>query len=169
VDMIAGHSTVETVYDPSLVRVPGKHTAFFQMLAPGVIEGDWDKRHAEIEGRVMAKWSEYVENLEGNVIIKSSETPVDIERRLPSMHRGSIKHGDYNILQMGYMRPNDLCSRTDTPVPGLYVCGASTYPGGLVIGGPGYVAANKVVKDMEANKWWKLPDYVQKYVEEYIK
>jgi len=62
----------------------------------------------------------------------------DIEIRLPNMRFGSIKHGDYSPVQLGCFRPNQECSSTKTPIDGLYVCGASTYPGGLVIGGPGY-------------------------------
>ena len=84
------------------------------------------------------------------------------------MKNGSIKHGEYNALQMGYFRPNDLCSTSKTPIEGLYVCGASTYPGGLILGGPGYIAANRVAEDMGVTKWWKYSDKIENYVKEYI-
>jgi len=48
------------------------------------------------------------------------------------------------------------------------VCGASTYPGGLVLGGPGYLAANKVAEDMGAKKWRKPTPEVEKYVATYL-
>ena len=137
-DLIAGHSTVETLWDSSLA-LPGKHTAFFQMLVPGPIEGGWEEKKEQVEKRVMEKWGEYAGNIaKKNILIQASETPADIERRIPCMKNGSIKHGEYNSLQMGYFRPNDLCSTSRTPIEGLYVCGASTYPGGLILGGPGY-------------------------------
>jgi phytoene dehydrogenase-like protein len=60
------------------------------------------------------------------------------------MKRGSIKHGAYTTLQMGYLRPNDLCSQSQTPIPGLFLGGASMYPGGMILGGPGYIAAQVV-------------------------
>ncbi len=168
IEVIAGHSTVETLYDPTLA-LPGKHTAFFQMIAPGGLKGGWEEKKKEVEEEVMSVWSSFATNLSPeNILITTSETPLDIERRIPCMKNGSIKHGDYNSLQMGYFRPNDLCSSTKTPVEGLYVCGASTYPGGLVLGGPGYLAATRVAEDMGVNKWWKLPDYVKKYAEDYI-
>jgi len=44
----------------------------------------------------------------------SSETPLDIEARIANMVRGSFKHGDYNPIQMGYFRPNDICSASRT-------------------------------------------------------
>ncbi len=169
VDHVAGHSTVETLYDSKLAQVPGHHTGFFQMLVPGKVDGDWEERKQEIEDRVMTTWSGYAANANGdNLIMKSSETPADIERRIPCMKHGSIKHGEYNPLQMGYFRPNDMCSRTSTPIEGLYVCGASTYPGGLVIGGPGYIAANKIAEDMGVQKWWSYSERIKKYAAEYI-
>jgi len=85
------------------------------------------------------------------------------------MVRGGIKHGDYNILQMGNNRPDQSCSSTRTPVAGLYVCGASTYPGGMVTGGPSYIASDAIVEDMGAKKWWKTPAFVTKYVDTYLK
>ncbi len=48
------------------------------------------------------------------------------------------------------------------------MCGASTYPGGLIIGGPGYIAANIVAEDAGVDKWWKMPDYIQKYHDTYF-
>ena len=167
-ELIAGHSTVETLWDPSLA-LPGKHTAFFQMLVPGTINGGWEEKREEVQERVIEKWSEYASNMtKENMIIKASETPADIERRIPCMKYGSIKHGEYSALQMGYFRPNDLCSTSKTPIEGLYVCGASTYPGGLILGGPGYIAANKVAEDMGVTKWWKYSDKIENYVKEYI-
>ena len=80
----------------------------------------------------------------GDVVFRRHVTPLDIEAKLTTMKRGSIKHGAYSTLQMGYLRPNDLCSRSETPIPGLFVGGASMYPGGMILGGPGYIAAGVV-------------------------
>lgn len=86
------------------------------------------------------------------------------------MKRGSIKHGAYISTQMGYFRPNDLCSTYRTPIKGLYVGGASVYPGGMVILGFGYNAAKVIAEDLKLNVWWKPPEYVSKAVEKgYIK
>jgi phytoene dehydrogenase-like protein len=52
---------------------------------------------------------------------------------------------------MGYYRPNGLCSRSATPIPGLFVGGASMYPGGMVLGGSGFLAAG-VVGDFLAGR-----------------
>jgi len=80
----------------------------------------------------------------GETAFRRHTTPVDIEQKLRTMKRGSIKHGAYSTLQLGYLRPNDLCSHSATPIPGLFIGGASLYPGGMVLGGPGYIAAQVV-------------------------
>jgi phytoene dehydrogenase-like protein len=79
-------------------------------------------------------------------------TPLDIEKKLTTMRRGSIKHGAYSTLQLGYLRPNDLCSHSQTPIPGLFICGASLYPGGMVLGGSGYIAAKVVGEHLDAGE-----------------
>ena len=76
------------------------------------------------------------------------------------MVKGGIKQGAYAPLQMGFQRPNDECSTTKTPIENLYLGGASVYPGGCVIWGPGYNVANQVAEDMKISKWWKEPAIV---------
>jgi phytoene dehydrogenase-like protein len=164
-----GHSTCQTLFDPHLSRVPGKHVSFFQCHAPHGIEGGWEKRGPDFQQAVLAKWQKAAPNMTAeNRLMTALETPEDIEIRLPNMRRGSIKHGDYNPLQLGCFRPNRECSGTDTPIPGLYVCGASTYPGGLILGGPGYLAANKVADDMGVTRWWKPTREMEKYRRTYL-
>jgi phytoene dehydrogenase-like protein len=163
-----GHTTMETLYDPTLSRMNGKHIAFFQMPAPYDLKGGWEGNQKENEEKALGVWQSYTKNLSRqNIIAVSSETPLDIERRIACMVKGSIKHGDYSPLQMGYYRPNDLCSTTKTPISGLYLCGASVYPGGLIIGGPGYLAANRICEDLQLKKWWTMPAKIRRYVEEY--
>jgi phytoene dehydrogenase-like protein len=164
-----GHSTCESFWDPHLVRMPGGEVSFFQMHAPYDIEGGWEKRNKELEEAILDKWQKAAPNMKReNIIMTSPETPVDIEIRFPNMRRGAIKHGDYTPMQLGYNRPNIECSSSKTPIGGLYLCGASTYPGGMVTGGPGYVAANKVAEDMGLKKWWKPTPAMEKYIKTYM-
>jgi len=171
-DLIGGHATCETLYDPTLVDIPGRHVSKFQFPAPYDLDGNcenWEKRKAEIDDKVLDLWFSHIKNMSRkDVYLKSSESPVDIERRIPCMVRGAIKHGDYNALQMGFYRPDETCSCSKTPVQGLYLCGASMYPGGMVTGGPGYIASNVIAADMGIKKWWKMPAFVEEYVEQYL-
>jgi phytoene dehydrogenase-like protein len=169
-DNFGGHATCESSFDPHLVHSPyGGHVSFFQMHAPYEIEGGWDRRGPELEEAILAKWQRAAPNMTKDNIIKTAhETPVGIELRLPNMRRGGIKHGDYKPIQLGCFRPNQDCSSSATPIEGLYTCGGSNYPGGLVLGGPGYLGANKVAEDLGVAKWWKPTRAMERYIRTYL-
>ncbi len=169
-DNFGGHATCESTFDPHLVRSPyGGNVSFFQLHAPYEIEGGWDKRGPELEQAILEKWQQAAPNMtKDNVLMTRFETPVGIERRLPNMRRGGIKHGDYDPLQLGCFRPNQDCSDSATPIEGLYTCGASNYPGGMVLGGPGYLGANKVAEDLGVAKWWKPTRAMERYIKTYL-
>jgi phytoene dehydrogenase-like protein len=168
-ERFGGHSTCESLFDPTLSDRPGKYVSMFQIHAPYDLEGGWLNRRKEIEEAMLARWRKAAPNLTSDKIISTSmEDPEEIEIRFPQMRRGSIKHGDYQPLQMGCFRPNQECSGTDTPIEGLYVCGVSTYPGGLVLGGSGYLGANKVAEDLSVAKWWKPTPEMERYIKTYL-
>jgi len=164
-----GHSTCESLFDPTLSDRPGKYVSMFQIHAPYALEGGWPLRRDEIQAAMLARWRAAAPNLAPEAIVSASmEDPEEIEIRFPQMRRGSIKHGDYGPLQMGCFRPNQDCSGTDTPIEGLYTCGASTYPGGLVLGGPGYLGAGRVADDLGVVRWWKPTPKMQRYIKTYL-
>jgi phytoene dehydrogenase-like protein len=167
--LIGGHATCESFWDPHLVHSPyGGYVSFIQMHAPYGIDGGWTKKAPEVNAAIMDKWVKAAPNLKKeNIIMAVGESPEDIEIRLPNMRRGGIKHGDYNIMQLAYNRPNIECSTGRTPIGGLYLCGASTHPGGMVTGANGYNAANRVAEDMGLKKWWKPTKLMQKYMDTY--
>ena len=165
-----GHATCESNFDPHLVHSPwGGHVSFFQMHAPYEVEGGWDKVGPELEEAILAKWQKVAPNMtRENIVRKCYETPEGIEIRLPNMRRGAIKHGDYKPIQLGCFRPNQDCSSSATPIEGLYTCGASNYPGGMVLGGSGYIGANKVADDLGVAKWWKPTKEMERYSKTYL-
>lgn len=152
-----------SMHDPS-VAPKGKHTGLLSQHAPYNIKGgDRDswyrerKIHAE---RCLDVLEKFVPNIRKIIMMDYITTPLDIENKLWDMVRGSIKQGAYLPLQMGYLRPNEYCSQYATPVKDLYVCGASTFPGGLVTLGAGYNAAARIVKDLGIEPWWPKPEKV---------
>ena len=168
-DNFGGHATCQSIYDPTLSDIEGRHVSLFQMHAPYEIDGGWEKRGKDLEEAILTKWQKAAPNMtRDNIIATTRESPLDIETRFPQMRRGGIKHGDYRPIQLGCFRPNQDCSTTATPIPGLYVCGVSTYPGGLVLGGPGYLGANKVAEDLGVTKWWKPTPEMEKCIKTYL-
>jgi phytoene dehydrogenase-like protein len=130
-------------------------------MIPVSVEGAWSQISGRYGDRLIAKLAEYTSGFDERDIIRRYDyTPEYIEAKIPQMNRGSFKHGAYIMTQMGFSRPNIQCSSYRTPLRNFYVCGASTFPGGMVIFGGGYNAAKVVAEDMGLNIWWKEPDSV---------
>lgn len=138
------------------------HTLRYENWNPYDLAGqDWDDIRLKYADEAIASIREYAPNLkDARILFRFSDSPKDCERRLVDMVKGSLKHGAYVTTQMGYLRPNDQCSFYNTPIDGLYVGGASTFPGGMVLLASGYNCAGKIVRDLGANKWWTDPDFV---------
>lgn len=150
-----------SLFDPSQAP-PGRHTGLISQHACYDLKDGggnaWYKLRQEHAQKCMELLGRYAPNINKNTILEHYIcSPKDIENKLADMVKGSYKQGAYVPLQMGYFRPNEYCSQYRTPIKGLYVGGASTYPGGLVLFGPGYNAAGVIVEDMGVRKWWSEP------------
>lgn len=160
-----GHVSCPSIFDPLLTANHLKEygnceVLRYECLAPYDI--DWVSYKNELAARAFDTWAKYAPNLKNaNLRIELPWTPKDIERHLPTMKRGAIKHGAYISIQMGYNRPNMECSSYKTPIEGFYVGGASTHPGGMVILGGGYNVAKVVAADWDIDIWWQIPDTVK--------
>jgi len=145
---------------------PGRATGLISQHAPyNLKEGaqKWlDIKYKEEQAdKCLAILERYAPNMTKDKILYTYiSSPADIENKFPNMVQGSYKQGAYHPLQMGFLRPNQDCSLTRTPVNNLYLGGASVYPGGCVIWGPGYVCANAVAEDLGIEKWWSEPEIV---------
>ncbi len=161
-----GHATTLTDFDPLMAPTdifPGVATVRWETLAPyDPKQGAWDQVAEQYADEIVAKWKDYAPNLgKARVIRRYVYPPTYIEQKLVNMVKGSFKHGAYESTQLGYYRPNIECSSCATPIKGLYVCGGSTYPGGMVLLGGGYLAAGVVADALGFKRWWTEPDYVK--------
>lgn len=155
-----GHATCTSLFDP-IQAPPGYVSGRWECLVP--YEADWDNIRDEYAEKSMKAWKEYAPNLDPMNVW--AYPPNYIELKFKNMVKGSIKQGAYVPLQMGYLRPNEQCSQVWTPVENFFVCGASVYPGGMIIGGPGYVGANVICEEMEVKKTWDEPEMVKQAAE----
>ena len=78
------------------------------------------------------------------IVARSVLTPADLERGNANLVGGDINGGVQDLRQV-FCRPT--WRRHGTPVPGLYLCSASTPPGGGVHGMCGYLAARRALRD----------------------
>jgi phytoene dehydrogenase-like protein len=153
-----------TLFDPSQAP-PGRHTAFMWEKLPYALDGNpahWDSAK-EAHGRALLhEWSEFAPNLAGDVILDSfTRSPLDTERTLPNMRLGDLLVGSFANDQIGAHRPFPGAGNYRAPVPGLYLCGGSTHPGGNITGLCGYNAARVIAADLSLSQWWNPPDVEQ--------
>ena len=154
-----------SVHDPYQAP-PGRTTGLASQMAPFNLKEGAErwlniKFKEEQADKCLAILERYAPNMtQDKVLWKYISTPADIENKFANMVEGSYKQGAYHPLQMGYLRPNQDCSQNRTPVKNLYLGGASVYPGGCVIWGPGYLCANTVAEDLGIEKWWPEPEIV---------
>ena len=150
-----------TLFDPDQAPA-GKHTAFMWEKLPYALRGaaaNWDAEKDSHGRQMLDLWSQFAPNLAGGAVIDSfTRTPLDTERSLPNMRRGDLLVGAFSNDQVGYHRPFPGAGQYRTPVPGLYLCGGSTHPGGNITGLCGYNAARIVAADLNVPIWWSPPD-----------
>lgn len=69
------------------------------------------------------------------------QSPTDLEGADRNLSRGAINAGTAALHQQLVLRPTRGLGRPETPIPGLYLAGASAHPGGGVHGACGWNAA----------------------------
>ncbi len=155
-EKLYGHTTIPSIFDP-IMAPPGFHTGRFECMVP--YDADWENIADDFMQQCLQEWKTYAPNLD--YISKFPYPPTYIAKKFKNMVKGSIKHGAYIPLQMHYQRPNDTCSQGFTPIEGYYLCGASSYPGGMVLGGGGYKGANVIAEDFDVTKTWEEPEMLR--------
>jgi phytoene dehydrogenase-like protein len=131
-----------SVYDPS-VAPPGGHvmSVFAQYVPYTLADGTWESRREAIGDAALAEVARFAPDVADCVVHREVLGPPDVEARI-GLTGGHIFQGDCLPDQMW-----DRRFAPRTPVPGLYLCGAATHPGGSVIGVNGRNAAMAVLAD----------------------
>jgi len=132
----------QTAHDIS-VAPAGQHTmsVFAQYVPYKFAQGTWDTRRDEVRNLALNSIARFCSNLPAAVIDAQVLGPPDIEQKV-GLTGGHIFQGE---CLPQYLWSNRLSART--PMPGLYLCGAATHPGGSVIGINGRNAAMAILKD----------------------
>lgn len=131
----------QTAHDPS-VAPDGVHTmsVFAQSVPYAFAEGTWDDRRAEVGALAMASIGRFCSNIPDAVLEAQILGPPDIERNV-GLTGGHIFQGE---ILPDYLWDRRLTPRT--PMPGVFLCGACTHPGGSVIAVNGRNAAMEVLR-----------------------
>ena len=128
----------------------GQHVAslFCQHVAPQLPDGkSWDDHREEVADLMIDTVNSYAPNFKASVLGRQIMSPLDLERTF-GLVGGDIFHGALDLGQMFSARPALGHADYRGPIPGLYMCGSGTHPGGGVTGAPGHNAAREIIKDL---------------------
>lgn len=140
---------VPSTLDDSLAP-SGQHVAslFCQHVAPTLGQGrSWDDHREEVADLMIATVDRFAPGFAGSVLGRQILSPLDLER-IFGLVGGDIFHGALSLNQLFSARP--MLGQADYrgAIPGLYLCGAGTHPGGGVTGAPGHNAARAIIADL---------------------
>jgi phytoene dehydrogenase-like protein len=144
-----------TIYDPS--RAPdGKHVLWIMVRAvPPEIREDADgiledrtwtpEAGKKIADRVIRQISRHAPGLPDSILGMAIHTPSDLQELNPNLVNGDLNAGSLHLSQFYGDRPFAGYASHEMPTPGLYMCGASTWPGGGASPGSGMLLAKKLL------------------------
>lgn len=142
---------IPSVVDSSLAP-PGMHVAslFCQHVEPDLPEvadgRTWDDARDEVADLMIDTVDAVAPNFKASVVGRRALSPLDLEREF-GLVGGDIFHGALSLDQLFSARPLLGNAHYRAPIPGLYMCGSGTHPGGGVTGVPGHNAAREILRD----------------------
>ena len=119
-------------------------SVFAQYVPYELATGTWEQRRQEIGDLAIAAIGRFAPDVADVIEHREVLGPPDVEARI-GLTGGHIFQGE---CLPGQMWDNRFAPRT--PMPGVYLCGAATHPGGSVMAINGRNAAMAVQRDLEA-------------------
>ncbi len=138
--------TVPTVRDPALAPAGGHVISAVVQYAPYALRAGWEAERERMADRVIDVLERYAPGLRSQVRARELLTPLDIERKF-RITGGHWHHAELAFDQFFMLRPVPGAAQYRTPLPGLYLCGAGSHPGGGVMGTAGRNAARHVLAE----------------------
>lgn len=134
----------QSVHDSSITPEGTHSMSIFSQYVPyKFAEGDWDSQRSAAKELAFQSLARFCSNMPDAVIDAEVLGPPDIEEKV-GLTGGHIFQGE---CLPTYMWSNRLSAKT--PMPGFYLCGACTHPGGSVIAVNGRNAAMRLLADEE--------------------
>jgi phytoene dehydrogenase-like protein len=117
-------------------------------------EQGWDDIASEVAERILDTFEPYAPGTRESVVGSLFQHPLWLEREL-GLVRGNVMHLEMSLDQMFALRPYLGSAEYRSAVPGLYLTGASTHPGGGIMGASGRNAARVVLRDLDRRRGWR--------------
>ncbi len=147
---------IPSTIDDSLAP-PGQHVAslFCQQFSPQLPDGrSWDEVKEQAADRIIDTVEQQAPGFRDSILGRMVLSPLDLERKF-GLVGGDIFHGALSLDQLYSARPMLGHADYRGPVPGLYMCGSGTHPGGGVTGAPGHNAARELIRDFKSGRFKK--------------
>ena len=141
---------IPTQVDPTMAP-PGKHmmTVFVQYAPPKINGGEWTDDDRDAFGNnVIEQIAKYSPDFKDLILHCEVRTPREIEDEV-GLTEGNIFMGELTFDQLLFNRPFPGYAQYRGPVPGMYMCGSGTHPGGGVMAAPGANAAREILLDLK--------------------
>ncbi len=140
--------TLPSAIDDSLAP-PGRHVAslFVQHVPFAPEETTWQAARESFGDRCLELVDEVAPGFSASVLHREVLAPPDLERVF-ALTGGNLFHGAMTLDRLLFLRPVPGLAPYRTPIPGLYLCGAGTHPGGGVMGACGRNAAREILRDL---------------------
>jgi phytoene dehydrogenase-like protein len=139
---------IPSTVDDSLAP-PGAHVAslFCQQFAPVLPDArSWDDEREAAADLIIDTVDGWAPGFKASVLGRMILSPLDLERTF-GLAGGDIMHGAMTLDQLWAARPFLGQGDYRGALPGLYLCGAGTHPGGGVTGAPGHNAAREILAE----------------------
>ncbi|MEM6428385.1 MAG: FAD-dependent oxidoreductase, partial [Deinococcota bacterium] len=108
----------------------------------------WDDIEASVAERIIDAFEVYAPGTKEKIVGQLFQHPLWLEREL-GLYRGNVMHLEMSVEQMFAMRPFLGMAEYKTHLKSLYITGASTHPGGGIMGASGRNAARVLLGDLE--------------------
>jgi len=137
---------IPSLHDASLAP-PGQHLlSAHVMYVPYRLKGGWTDTARDVMcERTIDTIAQYAPQIRGQIIRSEFLTPFDLEQDF-HVTGGHWHHTEFAMDQMLMMRPTYGAAQYSTPIPGLFLCGAGSHPGGDIMGGAGHNAAREILR-----------------------
>ncbi|MGH9442928.1 MAG: phytoene desaturase family protein [Thermoanaerobaculia bacterium] len=143
--------SIPSVLDPSLAPTGAHVMSVTVQHAPYKLRsGDWNGRREELGEIVEKTIEDFAPGFRNLVVARRVLSPADIESELGAWG-GQIFHGEPSLDQLFTMRPLLGWAKYGSPIPGLFLCGSGTHPGGGVNGLSGWNASREILKDLKTS------------------
>jgi len=138
--------TIPSLSDATLAP-QGQHVmSVIVQYAPYSLKGGWAAGRQAFTDRIIDTLGVHAPQLRASIRASELLTPADIEREF-RISGGHWHHAELTLDQFMMTRPVPGAAQYQTPVPGLYLCGAGCHPGGGVMGLAGRNAARQLIRE----------------------